>query len=113
LRDGAARSAPGPVDSRLPGIKNPNPPLRKPYAESAGFLGIFTFLDMRSRVVPIREMRERFGVQVKAFAPAFVIPRHAPGWEAMDSAEARGLVFRPASEAPAKRPVYIEVKTRE
>ena len=64
----------------------------------------------------MREMREKFGVQVKAFTPAFVIPRHAPGWEAMDSAEAGGLVFRPASgpaEAPAKRPVYIEIKTRE
>jgi len=61
-------------------------------------------------------MREKFGVQVKAFTPAFVIPRHAPGWEAMDSAEAEGLVFRPASgtsESPAKRPVYIEIKTRE
>lgn len=68
---------------------------------------------MRSKVVPIREMREKFGVRVKSFTPAFVIPRHAPGWEAMDSAEAEGLVFRSPAEAPAKRPVYIEIKARE
>jgi hypothetical protein len=66
----------------------------------------------------MREMREKFGVEVKAFTPAFVIPRHAPGWETLDGAEAEAMIFaRPSSRPPmgdrgaeGRRPVNIEIR---
>lgn len=38
---------------------------------------------MRARVVSLRDIHEKYRAEVKAFVPAFVIPRHAPGWESL------------------------------
>lgn len=72
---------------------------------------------MRSRVVPLRDIHEKFGAEVKPFDPSFIIPRHVPGWETMEGAESQGMVFKPArSVAPTaptgRRAVAIEIKKR-
>lgn len=63
---------------------------------------------MRARVVPLRDIREKFGAEVKQFIPAFVIPRRFPGWE---NAEPGQPEFRPVLPG-GKSPTYIEVKPR-
>lgn len=78
---------------------------------------------MRSRVVSLRDIHEKYKVEVRRFVPAFVIPRHAPGWETLEGAEAQGVVFRPAqpdlrtrpdqAAEPLKRSIPVEVKRRD
>jgi hypothetical protein len=65
----------------------------------------------------MRDIREKFGAEVKPFDPSFIIPRHIPGWETMEGAEAQGMVFKPARsvapEAPAgRKALAIEIKRR-
>lgn len=59
---------------------------------------------MRAKVVPLRDIHEKYRADVKPFTPSFVIPRHAPGWERMEG-EARGLVFVPAAPQASAAPV--------
>ncbi len=75
----------------------------------------------------MREMREKFGAEVKPFDYAFVFPRHYPGWDQPVEAKNRetgdlGATTNPnrvdaAATAPlalpaGKTPRYIEVKAR-
>ncbi len=70
----------------------------------------------------MRDMMTKFGAQVESFRYAFVLPKHAEGWEenafhstAPESAapapaphlEADGTPRRRAGD---KRPTYIEIK---
>jgi hypothetical protein len=65
----------------------------------------------------MRDMREKFGAEVKTFPYAFVIDKHYPGW---DSPVPGGPVEPPVTDrAPSlpaliagKFPKYIEVKSR-
>jgi hypothetical protein len=66
---------------------------------------------MRSKVVSQRDIREKYGAEVKEFHPAFVIPRRHPGWEESGTLRPRGSIFRPvfpAAPATAPRPAAIE-----
>lgn len=57
-------------------------------------------------------MRSRYGVDVADFRYAFVLPRHAPGWDA-PAPETRSLAgVASGNQVPAKSPRYIEVKPR-
>jgi hypothetical protein len=53
---------------------------------------------------------------VKRFAPAFVIPRHAPGWDTLEGTEGEGRIFRkpepetpknPGPPGPSRAPILI------
>lgn len=70
-----------------------------------------TFPGMRSRVVSEREMRERFGVVVKPFPPAFVIPRRYPGWEQREPGAA-GPTPRGPGRLNEKTVRYIDIPPR-
>ena len=63
---------------------------------------------MRARVVPLKDIREKFGAEAKQFIPAFVIPRRYPGW---DLAHPELRVFQPVLTG-GKAPTYIEVKPK-
>ena len=88
---------------------------------------------MRARVVSLRDIHEKYKAEVKRFAPAFVIPRHIPGWDSVEGAEAGTFVYRtaqpsgrtvrrdgpsrpdpadapPLRPAPPARPVAIDIK---
>ena len=83
---------------------------------------------MRARVVSLRDIHEKYKAEVKRFAPAFIIPRHAPGWDTIEGAEAGSFVYRttepstptsptvPTSQTvsslPAAKPVAIEIRRR-
>ena len=84
---------------------------------------------MRSRVVSSRDMKEKFGAEVRGFRYAFVMPTHGEGWQdhALVPAEAvppqapaparAAQVSDDGSSAPRRRagdrqPTYIEVKPR-
>ena len=66
---------------------------------------------MRSRVVPLRDIHEKYGAELKEFHPAFVIARRYPGWEESGTLRPQGSIFRPVfPEKPAKpEPVAVEV----
>jgi hypothetical protein len=57
----------------------------------------------------MRDMMEKFGTEVQSFRYAFVMPRHAPGW---DEAKPAPRPTAPPALAGGKPPVYIEVKPR-
>jgi hypothetical protein len=58
---------------------------------------------MRSRVVPERDIHEKYGAELKEFHPAFVITRRYPGWEESGTLRPQGPVFRPVfPDKPAK-----------
>ena len=62
----------------------------------------------------MRDIREKFGTEVKTFAYAFVLKNHPPGW---DSAKPEHFLTPPPEPSPlalptSKTPKYIEVKLR-
>lgn len=65
----------------------------------------------------MRDMREKFGTEVKSFPYAFVIAKHFPGWDSpaseklTDQPEPARISTLPAL-ASGKSPKYIEVKSR-
>lgn len=65
----------------------------------------------------MRDMREKFGAEVKTFPYAFVIAKHYPGWDAPASERAPAqpdpirLPTLPALGS-GKAPKYIEIKSR-
>lgn len=59
---------------------------------------------MRARVVSLRDIHEKYKAEVKRFAPAFVIPRHAPGWDTLEGAEAGSFVYRTVGPDGTSRP---------
>lgn len=65
---------------------------------------------MRARVVSLRDIHEKYRAEVKRFAPAFVIPRHAPGWDTLEGTEGEGRIFRavrPESPEPSDSPARL------
>ncbi len=74
---------------------------------------------MRSRVVSVRDMRDKFGAEVRGFRYAFVLPTHSEGWDS-HALVPTDPVAPPAAndgEAPRRRasdkkPTYIEIKPR-
>ena len=61
----------------------------------------------------MREMREKFGAEVKTFPYAFVLKSRYPGWDSQpqDPTDAQGNPMIPALP-PHKLPTYIEIKPR-
>lgn len=61
----------------------------------------------------MRDIHEKYGAEVKPFDPSFIIPRHVPGWETLEGAEAQGMIFKPAPSGAhgsnAKRAVNIVI----
>lgn len=65
----------------------------------------------------MRDMRDKFGAEVKTFPYAFVLAKHFPGWENLPLAKPIGS--NESNEFPAfaiitqgKAPKYIVVKSR-
>jgi hypothetical protein len=66
---------------------------------------------MRSRVVSLRDIHEKYGAELKEFHPAFVIARRYPGWEESAILRPQGPIFRPVfpGNPDKSRPVAVEV----
>lgn len=59
---------------------------------------------MRSRVVPMRDMKEKFGAEVQSFRYSFVLPDHGSEWDGantLDPADARTALARARAASPA------------
>lgn len=77
---------------------------------------------MRSRVVSSRDMREKFGAEVRGFRYAFVMDSHGEGWDANtlipvpaeppQAAAPRTDDAQPRRRAGDRKPTYIEIKPR-
>lgn len=78
---------------------------------------------MRSRVVSSKDMREKFGAEVRGFSYAFVMPNHGEGWESntlipvpvpapAQAPAAADDTAAPRRRAGDRKPTYIEVKPR-
>src|SRR5258706_16304138 len=61
---------------------------------------------MRSRVVPMRDMKAKFGAEVESFQYAFVLPNHGSEWDGatpLNPEEARSVLARARAAVLAKR----------
>jgi hypothetical protein len=72
---------------------------------------------MRSRVVPKRDIKEKFGAEVQAFRYAFVLPNHGSQWESAQTPPSAkpgvAPLPHPRRRATDKRPTFIEVHPRK
>jgi hypothetical protein len=84
--------------------------------------------EMRSRVVPMKDMKAKFGAQVESFRYAFVLPTHGQDWDdhsLTPEAASKALAAlpgtpadRPVADSPLRRratdkqPTFIEVRPR-
>jgi hypothetical protein len=59
---------------------------------------------MRSRVVAMREMKEKFGAEVQSFRYSFVLPNHGSEWDgsnSLDPEAARAVLAKARAASPA------------
>ena len=59
---------------------------------------------MRSRVVPMRDMKEKFGAEVQSFRYSFFVPDHGSEWDGantLDPDDARTVLARSRAASPA------------
>jgi hypothetical protein len=78
---------------------------------------------MRSRVVPMREMKEKFGAEVQSFRYSFVLPNHGSEWDGSNSLDpevARAVLAKARAASPATqatqatpRPQPVETRIEE
>jgi hypothetical protein len=63
----------------------------------------------------MRDMREKFGAEVKTFPYSFVIARHFPGWDSPKPEQTAAPMQTLPQQAlpPSKSPKYIEIKSRK
>lgn len=70
---------------------------------------------MRSRVVPMRDMKEKFGAEVQSFRYSFVLPNHGSEWDGantLDPEDARTVLARARSASPAAQAAQSTLRPR-